>query len=142
MIVYPTTNYNSWISEDDVENYFENHLSATSWDALSEYEPVMITAFRALKELSLNIAFADDKTISSAIYSASEIAEILQDLKYSHAMLYNPIAHTVTLGISEKTGASGKERPKNDGRAVLNGLREMETASTGIRKILTHRSRQ
>ena len=83
MIVYPTENYNSWISESDAEDYFENHLNAGSWDALSEYEPVMITAFRALQELSLNIIFADDKTISSAVYSDSEISEILQDLQQS-----------------------------------------------------------
>ena len=85
MIVYPTENYTSWISEDDAETYFENHLSAGSWDALSNYEPVMITAFRALQELSLNIVFADDKTISSAVYSDSEISEILQDLKFAQA---------------------------------------------------------
>ena len=85
MIVYPTTNYNSWISESDTEDYFENHLNARSWDALSNYEPVMITAFRSLQELSLNIVFADDKTISSAVYSDSEISEILQDLKFARA---------------------------------------------------------
>ena len=32
MIVYPTANYNSWISESDAEDYFENHLNAGSWD--------------------------------------------------------------------------------------------------------------
>lgn len=85
MIVYPTENYNSWISESDTEDYFENHLNAGSWDALSNYEPVMITAFRALQELSLNIIFADDKTISSAVYTEDEIAEILQDLQYAQA---------------------------------------------------------
>ena len=83
MIVYPDTNYNSWISESDAEDYFENHLTASTWDTLSDYEPVMTTAFRALQELSLSIIFADDKTISSAVYSASEISEILQDLKFA-----------------------------------------------------------
>ncbi len=83
MIVYPNSGYNSWISETEAEDYFEVHLSAGSWDALSNYEPVMITAFRALQELSLNIVFADDKTISSAIYSDSEISEILQDLQHA-----------------------------------------------------------
>jgi len=85
MIVYPTTNYNSWISETEVEDYFENHLNAGSWDALSEYDPVMITAFRALQELDLNIVFASDGTISNAVYSDSEIAEILQDLQFAQA---------------------------------------------------------
>ena len=85
MIVYPTTNYNSWISEDDAETYFENHLSADSWDALSNYEPVMITAFRSLQELSLNIFFADDKTISDSVYTEDEVCEILQDLKFAQA---------------------------------------------------------
>ena len=70
MIVYPTENYNSWISETEAEDYFENHLNAGSWDALNNCEPVMITAFRALQELDLNISFADDKTISSSVYTA------------------------------------------------------------------------
>jgi len=83
MIVYPTTNYNSWVSEDDTEDYFENHLNAGSWDALSNYEPVMTTAFMALQELSLNFVFADDKTISSTAYTDSEISDILQDLQFA-----------------------------------------------------------
>ena len=83
MIVYPTTNYNSWISESDAEDYFENHLNADSWDALTNFEPVLITAYRALKELSLNIVFASDKTISSAVYTVAEVGEILQDLQFA-----------------------------------------------------------
>ena len=83
MIGYPTTNYNSWVSEDDTEDYFENHLNAGSWDALSNYEPVMTTAFMALQELSLNFVFADDKTISSTAYTDSEISDILQDLQFA-----------------------------------------------------------
>jgi len=83
MIVYPTTNYNSWVSEDDTEDYFENHLNAGSWDALSNYEPVMTTAFMALQELSLNFVFADDKTISSTAYTDSEISDIIQDLQFA-----------------------------------------------------------
>ena len=83
MIVYPTINYNSWISESDTEDYFENHLNAGSWDALSNYEPIMTTAFRALQELNLNIVFASDGTISSAVYSDSEISDILQDLQFA-----------------------------------------------------------
>jgi len=83
MIVYPSTNYNSWISESDTEDYLENHLNADSWDALTNFEPVMITAFRSLQELSLNIVFASDKTISSAVYSNSEVSEILQDLQFA-----------------------------------------------------------
>ncbi len=83
MIVYPTENYNSWMSETEAETYFETHLNASSWDALNDYEAVMITAFRALKELNLNIVFADDKTISSAVYSDSKISEILQDVQFA-----------------------------------------------------------
>jgi hypothetical protein len=85
MIVYPIENYSSFISESEAEDYFENHLNAGSWDALSNYEPVMTTAFRALQELNLNIVFASDGTISSAVYSDSEISEILQDLQFAQA---------------------------------------------------------
>ena len=35
--------------------------------------------------LNLNIVFASDGTISSAVYSDSEISEILQDLQFAQA---------------------------------------------------------
>lgn len=130
MIVYPTTNFNSWISEDDAEDYFENHLNAGSWDALSNYEPVMITAFRSLQELSLDIVFADDKTISSAVYSASKIAEILQDLKFAqceqmlHELdndLYSPQLDFLSLsGLTVKMPKDSKpERFSQKATAIL-----------------------
>ena len=80
-IVYPTEHYNTWISEDNADTYFEYRLHADSWDACTVKESALITAFLALQELDLNIEFESDDTISEAYYTASERAKILLDLQ-------------------------------------------------------------
>jgi len=81
MIVYPTTDYDSWSSEEGGDSYFETRLSTDAWDSCSIKEPALQTAFRSLAELDLNITFDDDDLISETVYTASEIAEILEDLQ-------------------------------------------------------------
>jgi hypothetical protein len=81
MIVYPTTNYDSWVSEDDADEFFETRSNSSEWDVATK-EISLMTAFRSLKELDFNILFEDDKTLSDS-YSDSEKAEILKDLQES-----------------------------------------------------------
>lgn len=85
MIVYPDDNYNSWISEEDASDYFENRLHATPWDTTTP-EVALITAFNSLNELDLNIEYEDeaegDLTLSSN-YSDVEAAKILDVLQRS-----------------------------------------------------------
>jgi len=81
MIVYPDENYNSWINEDDADEFFEYRLNADSWDACTNKEACLITAFRSLKELDLNLYFDDDNVLSDSYYTASEQAEILTALQ-------------------------------------------------------------
>lgn len=50
MIVYPNGNYNSWISEDDADTYFENRLHPSEWKS-SNKEVALQTAFRDLNQL-------------------------------------------------------------------------------------------
>lgn len=81
LIEYPKTNYNSWISEDDADDFYETRSNSSEWDTASK-EVALMTAFRSLKELTLDILFEDDKTFSDA-YTDSEKAEILNDLQES-----------------------------------------------------------
>ncbi len=53
-IVYPNDNYNSYISEDDADVYFESRLNAEPWDTANK-EAALITAFQSLAELNLDI---------------------------------------------------------------------------------------
>jgi hypothetical protein len=54
MIIYPDPNFNSYISEDDADAYFETRLNADQWDTASK-EAALITAFQSLAELELTI---------------------------------------------------------------------------------------
>ena len=55
LIEYPTEDYNSYISEDDADEFFEFRLNADSWDACGNKEAALITAFNSLAELNLDI---------------------------------------------------------------------------------------
>ena len=83
MIIYPDENYNSWISEDDADEYFENRLNADVWDTANK-EAALMTAFNSLNELDLNIEYEDeaegDLTLSSD-YTDVEAAKILDCMK-------------------------------------------------------------
>ena len=81
MIVYPEENYNSYCDEDFAFEYFETRLNADAWDALSNKEPALMTAFRSLAELNLNITFDDYGIISSDVYTDAEAETILTALK-------------------------------------------------------------
>lgn len=78
MIVYPDTGYDSWISLDDADDYFETRLYSTEWNG---EEIALQTAFRSLNELDYNLVFKTDKTLSDAYYTATQITEILTALK-------------------------------------------------------------
>lgn len=79
MIVYPNTNYDSWISEDGADIYFETRLNAERWDVANK-EAALTTAFRSIGELNLDILFKVDKTFADS-YTDIEKAELLKDLQ-------------------------------------------------------------
>lgn len=81
---YPTTNYNSWIDEDEADEIFETRLNADEWDTANK-EAALITAFNSLAELELDIEFDSDKLLSDTTYSDSERAEILLALQQAQA---------------------------------------------------------
>ncbi len=81
LINYPETGYNSWLNEDTADLFFESRLNADKWDACLNKEAALQTAFRSLAELNLDITFDDNKIISTTQYTATEAADILEDLQ-------------------------------------------------------------
>ena len=81
MIVYPNTDYDSWISEDLADVYFETRLNADTWFAAANKEAALMTAFRSLAELNLNLTLDDDGIMSSDVYTDIEAETILAALK-------------------------------------------------------------
>jgi len=79
LIEYPKIGYNSYCDEDFADEYFDTRLNADAWDT-SNKEIALMTAFRSLNEMTLNIIFEDDKTLSDS-YTDSEKAEILKDIQ-------------------------------------------------------------
>jgi len=79
MIIYPDTNYDSWISEAEADIYFETRLNAEKWDVAGK-KAALMTAFRSLREFNIDIFFKDDKTFSDS-YTESEAQAILSDLQ-------------------------------------------------------------
>ena len=65
MIVYPDDNYDSWIDEDAAGTYFETRLNADPWDACSNREAALITAFHSLNELDLTVDPTDSATLDA-----------------------------------------------------------------------------
>lgn len=54
MIVYPDSNYDSWISENEADTYFETRLNADRWDTANK-QAALTTAFHSLNELDLTV---------------------------------------------------------------------------------------
>ena len=84
MIVYPNSNYDSWISIADAEAYLATHLRVDEWDALAtdaEKEVALQTAFRSINGLDLNVTFDDAGVISSTAYTSTEQGKILTALE-------------------------------------------------------------
>ena len=63
-IEYPNTGYNSYCSEDFSDEFYETRSNSSEWDVAAK-ETALITSFRSLRELDLNITFDDSKVIST-----------------------------------------------------------------------------
>lgn len=144
MIVYPEENYNSWISEDDADEYFETRLNASEWDTANK-EVSLQTAFRSLAELSFNIYFDDSNIIDSDIYSDSEAANILKDLQQAQCeqVLYElkndlddkSTVSAINLGglFSAKFNKKDQQAPQRFSERTLSILRHLIQARTVTR---------
>lgn len=96
LIVYPEANYNSWISQDDADAYFEGRLHADAWTGADGDEPVaaLQTAFRSLQELTVNLddLDSDDQDEADALLLALQQAQCEQAL---HELKFDIDAATV-----------------------------------------------
>lgn len=82
LTVYPTDNYNSWISEADAEEYFDTRLYAEEWDSSHDQEAALLMAFRSLAELNIDLTDLDssDADTAAAILAALQEAQCEQAL--------------------------------------------------------------
>ena len=114
LIIYPDENYNSWISEDDADSYFETRLNADQWDTANK-EAALITAFNSISELELSF----DPTESDEL-TALKSAQCEQAL---HELINNAEAGAVSslsLGglLSVKIPESKTSPPRYSERAL------------------------
>ncbi len=58
LTVYPTSDYNSWISYVDACRYFDSHLDSDTWHSAHQTlrEAALITAFHQLQELGVDLS--------------------------------------------------------------------------------------
>ena len=143
MIVYPTENYDSWISVADAQTYFDSRLRCDEWAALAtdaEKEVALQTGFRSINELDLNIAFDDDLIISTTAYTDTEQAKILTALELAQAEqslhelrfdIDNQGVKSVSLGgMLSFTLNPGEEKPPRYSERALAILRPYLRAKT------------
>jgi hypothetical protein len=81
LIEYPTEDYNSWVTEDQADEYFEDRLNADPWDTANK-EAALITAFRSLNGLGLTIDPTEAEELEALQQAQCEQAlhEIINDL--------------------------------------------------------------
>jgi len=58
MIVYPTENYDSFVSDEDAEDYFLTRLNSDAWNS-SLAESALMTAFLTLKTIDMVVDLSD-----------------------------------------------------------------------------------
>ena len=117
MIVYPKSGYNSFISTDYADTYFETRLHSAEWDA-ADKEQALMTAYRSLQELDIVIDVTDDTALTAIKYAQCEQAlhEIRHDVDGERIQAVN-IAGLLSVGIDTK------KHPQRFSERALNILR-------------------
>jgi hypothetical protein len=102
LIVYPTASYNSWISLDDADLYFEGRLHADNWTGATDEEKTagLQTAFRSLQELTVNLddLDSDDQDDVDALVLALQQAQCEQALHELKFDIESSTIKSVSLG--------------------------------------------
>ena len=62
IIKYPTTDYNSFVTEEEADAFFEGRLHASKWDGANKVA-ALLTAYRSLSTLDIVI----DPTVSAEL---------------------------------------------------------------------------
>ena len=124
MIIYPDSDFDSWISEDDAGTYFETRLNADPWDVCSNREAALITAFHSLDELEITIDPTDTTQLDALQRAQCEqcLHELRNDLDGSAISSFN-LGSLLSVKLPES-----KVPPSRYSQRVLSILRPYITA--------------
>ena len=64
MIVYPIENYDSFVSEEDAEDYFLTRLNSDKWNT-GVSENALMTAFQTLKTIDMVMDLSDTEQLKA-----------------------------------------------------------------------------
>ena len=114
MIIYPEEGYDSFISVEDADAYFNDRLNAGEWDGAAQTAALM-TAYRSLNELDIEIDLSD-ATALQAIKDA-QCEQALWELKHDPDM---QAASAISLAglVSVKIPADKTPPPRYSPRAL------------------------
>ena len=114
--VYPAEDYESWITTEEAEGYFSTRLNSGAWDKLDslDQEAAILTAFRSLKELTLDLTDLEstDATRQAALLKSLGQAQCEQALHELVRDLDSQQAESVS--IAGLLSATFPERKKAD----------------------------
>jgi len=80
MRVYPTASYQSWISENDADEYFEYRLKSDEWHGANK-DAALVMAFNDLNQMiNLSVNLSEDET-PLAVLKAAQCEQALHLLK-------------------------------------------------------------
>ena len=114
LIKYPTTDYNSFVDEEEADAYFEGRLHASAWDTTSK-EAALLTAYRSLQELDITIDPTDSDQLALV-----EKAQLEQALYEASRDVDSPAISSMNLGglVAVKLPANQIPQPRYSPRAM------------------------
>ena len=112
--VYPASDFNTWIAVEDAEVYFNSRLNSTAWNRLDslDQEAALLTAFRSLSELTLDLTDLEISDRQAALLKALGQAQCEQALYELSRDLDAQQAQSVSIG--GLLSASFKDTKKPD----------------------------
>ena len=116
LIIYPEENYETWLGLHEAEDYFDSRLNSSLWERLDylDREAALLTAFRSLRELSINLSDLEstDAAVKAALLNALKQAQCEQALHELSRDLDGQRASSVSIG--GLLSASFPEKVKTD----------------------------
>ena len=109
LIVYPAGGCNSFVSVEDATAYFSNRLNSGDFLDADDPDSALVTAFRALNELTVTIDPTD-----AAQLKALKDAQCEQALHELHANIDEPVSFLSIPGLQVKK----PEAPRFSDRAL------------------------
>ena len=114
LIKYPTTDYNSFVTEEEADAFFETHLHASKWDSGNK-EAALLQAFRSISALDITI----DPTVTAELAAIAE-AQMEQALYEMTVDVHAPPLSSMNLGgiLSVKLPSSQQAPKRYSTRAM------------------------